>query len=259
MKIVVLVKHVPEPTATWRFADDLTLDRAGVDGRLSELDEYAVEQAIRLAEAQPPVEISYLTMGPARAVDALRKALAMGGDNAVHILDDALHGSDAVATSLVLATAIQRMGYDLVISGMASTDAEMSVVPVMVADRLGVPALAQAFALSVRDTTVTVQRDADDAVEEVSATLPALVSVTDRSGEARYPSFKAIIAGKKKPVTTWSLADLGIPAERVGADAAATVVRAVRQRPPRQAGTVITDEGDAAARIADFLVTNKLL
>jgi electron transfer flavoprotein beta subunit len=260
MRIVVLVKYVPEPTARWRFADDLTLDRNGIEGRLSELDEHAVEQAIRLVDTGLSAEVAYLTMGPARAVDGLRKALAMGGDRAVHVLDDAIHGSDAVATSLVLATALQRMGYDLVICGMASTDAEMSVVPIMVADRLGVPAVANALAIHVDGPgAVTVHRDADDATEECVAPLPALVSVTDRSGEARYPSFKGIIAGKKKPVTTWSLADLGIAPDRVGAGAAATVVRAVRPRPPREAGTVITDEGDAAARLADFLVANRLL
>ena len=259
MKIVVLVKQVPEPTATWRFAGDLTLDRAGIDGRLSELDEYAVEQAIRLAEAGQPVDISFLTMGPARAVDALRKALALGGNDAVHVVDDALHGSDALATSLVLATAIRRMGFDLVICGMASTDAEMSVIPAMVAERLGVPALTSVASLSVTADAVTVQREGDDAVTELAAPLPALVSVTDRSGEPRYPSFKAIIAGKKKPVTTWSLADLGIPPEHVGADGAGTLVRAARPRPPRQAGTVIVDEGDAAVRLADFLVASKLL
>jgi electron transfer flavoprotein beta subunit len=102
MRIVVLVKHVPEPTASWRFAADLTLDRAGIENRLSELDEYAVEQAIRLVETGATAEITFVTMGPARAVDGLRKALAMGGDRGVHILDDGLHGSDAVATSLVL-------------------------------------------------------------------------------------------------------------------------------------------------------------
>jgi electron transfer flavoprotein beta subunit len=259
MNIVVLVKYVPEPTATWRFADDLTLDRTGVDGRLSELDEYAVEQAVRLAETGLAVDISYLTMGPARAVDGLRKALAMGGDRAVHVVDDAIHGSDALATSLILATALRRMGFDLVITGMASTDAEMSVVPVMVADRLGVPAIANVVALRVDGDAVAARRDCDDAIEEVTAPLPALVSVTDRSGEARYPSFKSIIAGKKKPVTTWSLDDLEIAPELVGTAAAGTVVRAAHPRPPRAAGTVIADEGDAAERLADFLVANKLL
>jgi electron transfer flavoprotein beta subunit len=198
-------------------------------------------------------------MGPAPAVQGLRKALAMGGDDAVHVLDDALHGSDAVSTSLVLATAAKRMGFDLIVTGMASTDAEMSVVPVMVADRLGVPVLVNASSLRVDGSSVTVRRHTDQATEDVVAPVPALVSVTDRSGEARYPSFKAIMAGKKKPVTTWSLADLGIAADRVGTAGAATVVSAVRPRPPRQAGTVITDEGDAAARLADFLVAHKML
>jgi len=259
MRIVALVKCVPEPTATWRFADDLTLDRSAVDGRLSELDEYAIEQAARLVEAGVATEVSYLTMGPAPAVDALRKALAMGGDRAVHVLDDAIHGSDAVTTSLILATAIKRIGFDMVICGMASTDAEMSVVPVMVADRLGVPALVNAAAVRVDGSSVTVRRDTDDATEEVVATLPALISVTDRSGDPRYPSFKAIIAGKKKPIATWSLGELDIASERAGGAAAATVVRTVRPRPPRPPGTVVVDEGDAAVRLADFLVANKLL
>lgn len=259
MRIVVLVKYVPEQTTEWRFAEDLTLDRDAIGGCLSELDEYAVEQAVRLAEAGSGAEISYLTVGPARAVDGLRKALAMGGDRAVHVLDDAIHGSDAVATSLILAAALRRMGFELIICGMASTDAEMSVVPVMVADRLGLPAAVNAEAVRVDGSSVTVQRDAEDATEEVNAPLPALVSVTDRCGDVRYPSFKAIIAGKKKPVTTWSLADLGIAPDRVGAAAAGTVVRAVRPRPPRKAGTVITGEGDAAVRVADFLAANNLL
>ncbi|MGA5299587.1 electron transfer flavoprotein subunit beta/FixA family protein [Nucisporomicrobium flavum] len=259
MKIAVLIKYVPEATAAWRFAGDHALDRDSVDGRLSELDEYAVEQALRLAEAGAATEIGYLTMGPPRAVDAVRKALAMGGDRAVHVLDDALHGTDAAGTSLVLAAALRRMEADLVVCGMASTDAEMAVLPAMVAERLGIPAVVNAAALRVEDSTVVAERDTDDATEEVVAPLPALVSVTDRSGEARYPSFKGIVAAKKKPVTTWTLADLGIEPGRVGSAGAATQVLAVRPSPPREAGTVITDEGDAAARLADFLAANKLL
>lgn len=259
MRIVVLVKYVPEPTESWRFADDLTVDRDGMEGRLSELDEYAAEQAVRLVEAGVPAEVTYLTMGPSRAVDGLRKALAIGGDRAVHIVDSAIHGSDGLTTSLVLATAIGKLGADLVIGGMAATDAEMSAVPVMVAERLGIPVLANGFRLAVDNGTVAIHRDADDAIEEVVAALPTLVTVTDRSGEARYPSFKSIVAAKKKPVTTWSLADLEIAPDRVGAGASATVVRTLRPSPPREAGTIITDEGDAAERIADFLVANKLL
>jgi electron transfer flavoprotein beta subunit len=259
MKIVVLVKHVPEPTAAWRYADDLTLDRAKVEGRLSELDEYAVEQAVSLVEKGLPATITYLTMGPPKAADGLRKALAMGGDDAVHIQDDALHGSDALATSLVLAKALERIGFDLVLCGMGSTDAEMSVVPAMLAERLGVPQLTFAAHLDVADGSVTAQREIDGETQELAAALPAVVSVTDQADEARYPSFKSIMAGKKKPVMTWSLADLDVAPELVGAGAAATAVRRAAPHPPRQAGTVIVDEGDGAAQLADFLVARRLL
>ncbi len=255
MRIVVLVKHVPEPTATWSFADDLTLDRAAVEGRLSELDEYAVEQAVRLVEAGLDARITYLTLGPARALDGLRKALSMGGDDGVHVVDDAIHGSDALSTSLVLAKALQHVGFDLVIAGMASTDAEMSVVPAMVAERLGVPQVTFAGDLTVDPGggTVTIHRDGDRAREEIAATLPAVVSVTDRAGQPRYPSFKAIMAGKKKPVQTLPLADLGVDPTAVGAAAAGVVVRSLSVRPPRPAGEVVVDDGTAAVVVADFL------
>ena len=222
MKIVVLVKYVPEPTATWKFAPDLTLDRGAVEGRLSELDEYAVEQAARLQEAGTASEVVFLTVGPAKAVDGLRKALAIGGDSAVHVTDAAMHGSDALATSLVLAKALEKTGFDLVLTGMASTDAEMSVVPSMVADRLGINQATFAGALSVEGGTVSIKRDSEGAVLEVSTALPAIVSITDTNPEARYPAFKAIMASKKKPVTTYSLADLGVDASSVDPSQPAT-------------------------------------
>ncbi|MBK6870177.1 MAG: electron transfer flavoprotein subunit beta/FixA family protein [Kineosporiaceae bacterium] len=253
MKIVVPVKYVPEPTATWSFGADLLLDRGAVEGRLSELDEYAVEQAVRLVEGGLDAEIVALTVGPAKATDALRKALAMGATSGVHVLDDAIRGSDAMATSLVLAKAIEHTGFDLVVCGMASTDAEMSVVPAMVAARLNVPQVTFAAVLSVADAVVTIRRDGDTATEQITAPLPALVSVTDQTGEARYPAFKAIMASKKKPVQTLSLADLGIAPNEVGFDAAASRVRSLSPRPPRQAGTVVVDEGEGASQIADFL------
>jgi electron transfer flavoprotein beta subunit len=261
MKIVVPVKYVPEPTANWRFSDDLTLDRGAIEGRLSELDEYALEQAVRLVEGGLEAEIVAITVGPAKATDALRKALAMGAGSGIHVLDPAIHGSDALATSLVLATAILRAGFDLVITGMGSTDAEMSVLPAMVAARLGVPQLTFASALDVDAGagTVTIRRDSDTASEQVQAALPALVSVTDQTGEARYPAFKAIMASKKKPVLTWSLTDLGIAASDVGLGAAASVVRSLTPRPPKQAGTVVVDDGDGAVLIADFLASRKFL
>jgi electron transfer flavoprotein beta subunit len=260
MKIVVLVKHVPEPTAAWRFADDLTLDRANVEGRLSQLDEYAIEQAVQLAEGGGDERtVACLTMGPAPAAEALRKALAMGAHEAVHVLDDSLHGSDALATSLVLAAALRRLGFDLIVCGMASTDAEMSVLPSMIAERLGVPQATNACAVSTNGASVTVRRETDRATEEVVVPLPAVVSVTDQSGEPRYPAFKAIMAARKKPLQTWSLADLSIDPTSVGAAAAATVVDGVHPRAPRGAGTVIVDDGDAAARLADYLAGARLL
>lgn len=259
MKLAVLVKHVPEPTATWKFAPDLTLDRAAVEGRLSELDEYAVEQAVRLKEGGLDAEIVAVTVGPAAAVDGLRKALAMGADSGVHVVDDAIHGSDSLATSLVLAEALKKTGFDLVLTGMGSTDAEMSVLPSMVADRLGVNQATFAGELSLQGDTVTIRREGDAASERISAQLPAVVSVTDQSGEARYPAFKAIMMAKKKPVASYSLADLGIAADQVGLGAAATKVVGLEPTPARSAGTLVDDDGTGAAQLADFLDSRGLL
>ena len=259
MKIVVLVKHVADPDSKWRYADDLTVDRAALEGRLSELDEYAVERAVSLVENGLPATVTFLTMGPAPAVDGLRKALAMGGDDGVHVLDDALAGSDALATSLVLARAVERIGFDLVLCGMSSTDAEMSVVPAMLADRLGVPQVTFANSLSVDGEVVTVRRAGDTSLDDVTATLPAVVSVTDKSGEPRYAAFKAIMAGRKKPVTTWTLADLGLDPQQVGSPGAASVVRRAAVNPPRTPGVVVVDDGDGAVQIADYLVGHNIL
>jgi len=259
LKIVVCVKRVPDASADRRFAEDGTTDREAVDGRLSELDEYAVEQALKIVESGVAAEITHLTMGPAVAVDVLRKALSMGGDKAIHVADDALHGSDAVATSLVLAKAVEKAGFDLVICGMASTDGTMSVVPAMLAERLGVPALTFASELTAGDGKARIRRDGDTASETVEAALPAVVSVTDQTGEARYPSFKGIMAAKKKPLETWSLADLGVSAEEVGLANAWTSVVEITKRPARQAGTIVKDEGDGGVQLAEFLAAQKFI
>lgn len=259
MRIVVPVKHVPDTAAERGFATDHTVDRDGVAGRLSELDEYAVEQALQLAETHPDTHVTYLTMGPPPAAESLRKALAMGGDAAVHVVDDGLHGSDALATSLVLAAALRSTGFDLVVCGVASTDAGMAVVPAMLAERLGVPQLTRAGELSCDGATVRIRRDADTTVEQVEAPLPAVVSVTDQTGEARYPSFRGIMAAKKKPLRTLSLAELDIDPATVGTAAALTTVTAVAAYPPRTAGTLVTDDGTGAAALADFLVAQKFL
>jgi electron transfer flavoprotein beta subunit len=259
MKIVVCVKHVPDSTSQRGFdPSDWTVDRAGVDGLLSELDEYAVEEALRIAGGDG--EVVVLTMGPAQAADAVRRALQMGAGSGVHVLDDAVHGSDALATSLVLATALQRIGdYDLVLCGMASTDGAMGVMAAMLAERLGMPQLSFATEVSVAGDLVTVRRDADLAMETVEARMPVVLSVTDQINEPRYPSFKLIMAAKKKPVQTWSLSDLDLDVELVGLSAARTAVRAVEPRPARTAGTVVTDDGQGGARLVEFLAGQRLV
>lgn len=259
LRIVVCVKYVPDATGDRHFADDLTLDREDVDGLLSELDEYAVEQALQIAGGVDGAEVTVLTVGPEDARDALRKALSMGADKAVHVEDDGLHGTDAVGTSLVLAKAVEKSGYDLVISGMASTDGTMGVVPALLAERLGVPQVTLLSEVGVEGGVVRGRRDGDSASERLEASLPAVVSVTDQSGEARYPSFKGIMAAKKKPVVSLDLDDLGIGADEVGLAGAWSVVDSVAQRPARTAGTVVKDEGEGGRALAEFLAGQKFI
>ena len=261
MKIVILVKHVPDATADRRFnAADNTTDRAGVDGLLSELDEYAVEEALKVAEAGEGVEVVALTMGPDGADAALKKALQMGAASGVHVVDESLHGSDALATAQVLAAAVSKIGdVDLVLTGMASTDGGMSVVPAMLAEHLGLAHVGFVGELTVDGATVTCRRDGDVASETIEAALPAVVSVTDQINEPRYPSFKGIMAAKKKPLVTWTLTDLGLDRAGVGLDAAFSVVREVTKRPERAAGTVVTDDGDGGTKLAEFLAAQKFI
>jgi electron transfer flavoprotein beta subunit len=259
LRIVVCVKYVPDATGDRHFAEDLTTDRDAVDGLLSELDEYAVEQALQIAEADGDAEITVLTVGPQDAKDALRKALSMGADKAVHVEDDALHGSDVLGTSLVLAKAVEHTGYDLVVCGMASTDGTMGVLPAMLAERLGVPQVTLLSEVSVSDGTVTGRRDGDSASEQLQARLPAVVSVTDQSGEARYPSFKGIMAAKKKPVESLDLSDLGIEEGEVGLGGSWSTVDGATERPARTAGTIVKDEGEGGKQLAAFLVERKFI
>ncbi|GHE29455.1 electron transfer flavoprotein subunit beta [Kitasatospora indigofera] len=259
MRIVVCVKYVPDATGDRRFADDHTTDREGVDGLLSELDEYGVEQALRIAEAHGDAEVTVLTVGPDDAKDALRKALSMGADKAVHVNDDDIHGTDVIGTSAIVAKALERTGFDLVVGGMASTDGTMGVLPALLAERLGVPQLTLLSEVTVEGTTVKGRRDGDAATEQVEAQLPAVVSVTDQSGEARYPSFKGIMAAKKKPVQSFDLDDLGIDAEEVGLAGAWTAVEAVTARPARTAGTVVKDEGEGGKALAAYLAEQKFI
>jgi len=266
MNIVVCVKYVPDATADRKFEDDNTVDRVGVDGLLSELDEYAVEQALQFREKREGEEITVtaLTVGPEKAVDAVRKALQMGADAGIHVVDDAIAGSDYLGTSLVLAKAIEKVkadtGADLVVCGMASTDASGSVVPAMLAERLGMPQVTLASVVESQGDQVRIKRDNEGSTEVIGATLPIVLSVTDQSGEARYPSFKGIMAAKKKPLETWSLTDLGLDADQVGLSVAYTQVEDTTARPPRTAGEIVTDEdGSGAGALVDFLASKKFI
>jgi len=270
MNILVCVKYVPDATADRRFEDDNTVDRVGVDGLLSELDEYAVEQALQLKEKAgeasdgQSVEVTALCVGPERAVDAVRKALQMGADKGIHVVDDAIAGSDAVATSLVLAKAVEKAGsegkVDLVVCGMASTDGSMSVVPAMLAERLSWPQVTMASVVETQGDQVRIKRDGDTATEVVGATMPLVLSVTDQSGEARYPSFKGIMAAKKKPLDTWSVSDLGVDAGEVGLSVAWSEVEETTARPPRTQGEIVKDDGGSGATaLTEFLAAKKFI
>ncbi len=259
MNIVVCVKYVPDAQSERTFTEDNTTDREGVDGLLSELDEYAVEEALKIVEAGEG-EVTVVTIGPDSAADAVKKALQMGADKGVHVLDDAIAGSDAPATSLVLAEAIKKIGTpDIVLTGMASTDGTMAVVPAMLAERLGLPQVTYASELTVDGGTAKIRRDGDTASETIESSLPALISVTDQINEPRYPSFKGIMAAKKKPVETWSLADLGVDAGQVGQANSWTEVLETTKRPPREQGEIVKDEGDGGTKLAEFLAAQKFV
>ncbi|MCT9931362.1 electron transfer flavoprotein subunit beta/FixA family protein [Planotetraspora sp. A-T 1434] len=259
MNIVVCVKQVPD-TATERKlrSDDKTLDRDAADGVINELCEYAVEEALKIKEAHGG-EVTVLTMGPSKATDTIRKALAMGADKAVHLVDDALHGSDALSTSYALAQTLKKIGFDLVILGSESTDARTGVLAAMLAERLGTPQLTLARKVDIDGSAVTIERVTDYGYDKVEASLPAVVSVVEKINEPRYPSFKGIMAAKKKPVETLGIADAEIAADQVGLASAWSEVVEFAAAPPRAAGTVVKDEGDGGAKAAEFLASKKFI
>jgi electron transfer flavoprotein beta subunit len=259
MNIVVCVKQVPDTYEEKKLSDaDKTLDRESVEGVMNELDEYAVEEALRLKEAHGG-EVTILTVGPEKAVETIRKALSMGADSAVHVVDPALHGSDALATSYALAKALGTIEHDLVILGVESTDARMSVIPAMLAERTGAAQLSYARKVEVNGSTVKIERQTDTGYDIVEAETPAIVSVVEKINEPRYPSFKGIMAAKKKPLTTLTLGDAGIEASNVGLAGSGTAVDEFAARPPKQAGTIVKDEGDGGVKLAEFLASQKII
>jgi electron transfer flavoprotein beta subunit len=259
VNIVVLVKQVPDTWAERKLSDsDKTLDRASVDVVMNEIDEYAVEEALRIKESSGG-EVTIVTMGPERAVETIRKALSMGADKAVHLTDPALAGSDAVQTSYALAQVLSTLEYDLVIAGSEATDSRMSIMTALLAERTGQPQLSGARKVSAEGGTVRIERQTEGGYDVVEASTPALVSVVEKINEPRYPSFKGIMAAKKKPLTTLSIADAGIDPGQVGLASAPSQVASFATKPPRSAGQVVKDEGDGGVKIVEFLASQKLV
>jgi electron transfer flavoprotein beta subunit len=259
MNIVVCVKQVPDTWADKKLDPDTkTLDRASVEGVMNEIDEYAVEEALRLKEAQGG-EVTILTMGPSKSAETIRKALSMGADKAVHVQDDALAGSCAMGTSLALSKALQTLEFDLVILGSEATDARTAILPALLAERLGLPQLTLARKVEVSDGGIRIERQTEDGYAVVDGSLPAVISVVEKINEPRYPSFKGIMAAKSKPLTALALADLGIDPSEVGAAGATNAVKDFTNRPPRTAGEVVKDEGDGGLKVAEFLASKKFI
>ena len=261
MNIVVLVKQVPDTWAEKKLdPQNSTVDRASVDAVMNEIDEYAVEEALRIKEAHGG-EVTVLTMGPERAVETIRKALSMGADKAVHLSDGALEGSCAPQTSKALAQTLGTLEYDLVVLGSESTDARLSIMAPLLAERLGVPQLSGARKVEVDPGagTVRIERQTDYGYDVVEGSLPAVVSVVEKINEPRYPSFKGIMAAKKKPLTTVTTADVGLDASEVGLANATNKVTDFEAAPPRQAGEKVPDEGDGGTKVAEFLAKQKII
>ena len=259
MNIVVLVKQVPDTWAERKLdPSSKTLDRASVDVVMNEIDEYAVEEALRLKEAQGG-EVTILTMGPDRAIETIRKALSMGADKAVHLSDDALAGSDALQTSYALSKVLGTLEYDLVIAGSEATDSRMAVMTALLSERTGHPQLSGARKVTAEGGTVRIERQTDNGYDVVEATAPAVVSVVEKINEPRYPSVKGIMAAKKKPLTTLTTADAGIDGDAVGLAGAPSQVVEFANKPPRQSGQVVKDEGDGGAKVAEFLASQKFV
>jgi len=257
MKIVVLVKEVPDTYGDRKLSLETGLaDRAAGETVLDEIGERALEVALSYADKTPGTEVVVLSMTPESASATVRKGLAMGAASAVQVVDDALLGADLGLTAEVLAAALQRTGFDLVIAGNQSTDGTGGVIPAMVAEILDVPSATYLSSVEIGDDAVSGTRASDGATLQVSAPLPAVISITEALPDARFPNFKGIMAAKKKPFETLSLAELEI--EPHDPTASRSIVIALSEKPPREAGVKIVDEGDAGQKLAEYLIQNRL-
>jgi electron transfer flavoprotein beta subunit len=257
MKIAVCIKHVPEGTKRID-PGTMRLDRSG-EGALNSFDTNAVEEALRLKDATGDGEVVLVSLGPAKAQDALRKALAMGADRAVHVSDDAAVGSDLVATSYALAKTLERESPDLVLLGQQAADSDGAVLWAAIADRLRRPLVSQAAEITHGDGKLTVKRQTEFGYDVIEAPLPAVVAVSDAINEPRYPSLKGIMGAKSKPQETVTLSDLGIEAGRAGDSGSRTDVLALNEPPSRGESRKIEDDGNAAQAVVDFLAEKRLI
>lgn len=259
LNIVVCVKETPSTEVPKALGSDMRLARAPEDAIINPFDEYAIEESLRLQEAQGG-DVIVLMMGPPTAGERIRRVLAMGVSRGVLITDPALAGSDAVATGRVLAAAIQKLAADVVLFGQAASDAAGGVVPSIVAEFLGMPLLALATKVEIQNGAATIQRDAEVGYVTATAPLPALISVAKAiNNSPRYPSMKGITSAKKKPLDVWSLADLGVEASSVGQGAAKERVTAAEQVSNQRRKEIIAGNDGAAKRILEFLIETKIL
>jgi len=257
MKIVVLVKEVPDTYGDRKLDLETGLaQREASDRVIDEIGERALEIALSYADANAGTEVVVVSMASEAAQASVRKALAMGAASAVQVVDDALVGADLGVTAKVLAAAVRRTGFDLVITGNLSTDGSGGVIPAMIAEHLGVPHATALSAVTISADAVSGSRATDAGSAQVSAALPAVISITEALPDARFPNFKGIMAAKKKPLEVVSLADLAVDVDPAAAPQ--TILTAVGAKPPRGAGVKITDEGDAADQLAAFLIENRL-
>jgi electron transfer flavoprotein beta subunit len=258
MKIFVLVKEVPDTYGDRKLNLETGLaDRGAGDVVLDEITERALEVALSYADKNEGTEVVAVAMAPGGSTASVRRALAIGAGSAVHIADEQLAGADLGLTAETLAAAIRRGEPDLVITGNLSTDGSGGVIPAMLAEHLGWPQATALTSVEITPEGITGTRGADAGAQPISASLPAVVSITEALPDARFPNFKGIMAAKKKPLEVLSLDDLGVSADPAAAPR--TILTAVAEKPPRAAGVKIVDEGDAAEKLVEYLVQNRLV
>jgi len=258
MRIAVCVKQVPDATVHKRIDPGTKrLDRSG-EAALNPTDLNAVEEALRIKEAQSG-EVVLVSLGPEKAIESLRKALAMGADRAVLVADDAAAGSDLLGTSRALAGALAGIEADLVLFGQAANDSDGAVLWAAVADRLRLPVISQAASLEVEESSVTGKRQTEHGYDVIKAPLPAIVAVSDAINEPRYPSLKGIMGAKTKPQETLALGDVGVDPGAAGEAGAKTTVRELGPPPSRGSQVKIEDDGSGAQKILDFVLERRLL